>query len=135
MSEKKYTEIYTDGSCLKNPNGPGGWAFILLEEDKHWIVSGNNSSTTNNRMELTAVIESLKFFSKKNCIIYTDSKYTKNCAEGKWKRKKNLDLWKEYEKYSKNKNISFVWVKAHNGNYYNEKVDRIAFFEAKSIKN
>jgi ribonuclease HI len=57
-----------------------------------------------------------------------------NCASGKWRRKANLDLWEEYDNISSGKKINFEWVKAHNGNYYNEKVDKIAFEEAKQIK-
>jgi len=127
--------IYTDGSCLKNPNGPGGWCAIIIDERFEWIISGSEKSTTNNRMELKAVIESLKLIEEKTeCIIYSDSQLTINCASGKWNKKANLDLWKEYEIASKDKQINFEWVKAHNGDYYNEKVDKIAFEEAKQIK-
>lgn len=127
--------IYTDGSCLKNPNGPGGWGAIILDDIFELIISGSEKETTNNRMELTAVIESLKYIEKgEKCIIYSDSQLTINCASGKWCRKANIDLWNEYEIVSKDKYIDFEWVKAHNGNYYNEKVDKIAFEEAKQIK-
>jgi len=127
--------IYTDGSCLKNPNGPGGWGAIILDNIFELIISGSEKETTNNRMELTAVIESLKYIEKgEKCIIYSDSQLTINCASGKWCRKANIDLWNEYEIVSKDKYIDFEWVKAHNGNYYNEKVDKIAFEEAKQIK-
>ena len=67
------------------------------------------------------------------CIIFSDSQLTINCANGKWKRKANLDLWKEYDKVSKNKIINFEWVKAHNGNKYNEIVDELAYNEAKNV--
>ena len=127
-------EIYTDGSCLKNPNGPGGWAFIFIEEDGTiFSLSDNDKSTTNNRMELTAVIESIKFIkdSSKEYKIYSDSQLTINCATGKWKRKKNLDLWEKFDIEIKGKNVVFEWVKAHNGNHYNEIVDKFAYQEAK----
>ena len=127
--------IYTDGSCLKNPNGPGGWCAIILDDVFELIISGSEKETTNNRMELTAVIESLKYIEKgEKCIIYSDSQLTINCASRKWNRKANLDLWKEYETISEGKSVTFEWVKAHNGDYYNEKVDKIAFEEAKQIK-
>lgn len=129
-------EIYTDGSCLKNPNGPGGWALCILENDKEFYICGNEKSTTNNRMELKAVIEAVSCLKKnQECIIYSDSQLIINCASNIWKRKANMDLWEEYENISKNKKIKFEWVKAHNKNYYNEIVDKLAFNEAKKINN
>ena len=127
------SKIYTDGSCLKNPNGPGGWSFCLLENDEEWCVCGGESSTTNNRMEMQAVIEALTFVHNKEYTIYTDSKLVMNCAQGIWKRKSNLDLWKEYDRVSKNKKLQWVWVKGHDGNKYNEIVDKLAREEAKKI--
>jgi ribonuclease HI len=126
--------IYTDGSCLKNPGGAGGWCFCLIENDKEYIVCGSEPETTNNRMELTAVIEALKVI-KNNVeyIIYTDSQLVLNCAIGKWKRKANIDLWNIYDKVSKNKKLNWKWIKAHNGNKYNELVDKIAYNEAKNL--
>lgn len=128
-------KIYTDGSCLKNP-GNGGWAFIFINKNNDEIhMSDYEENTTNNRMEMKAVIEGLKFLEKnEKCIIYTDSLLVINCATKKWKRKSNLDLWKEYENASFNKNIEFAWVKGHSGNEYNEKVDKMAFNEAKNTK-
>ena len=127
-------QIYTDGSCISNPNGPGGWAIAIIEEDgREYYLSDKNSCTTNNRMELTAVLEAISSVKEnQECIIFSDSQLTINCATGKWKRKANLDLWKEYDKVSKNKIINFEWVKAHNGNKYNEIVDELAYNEAKN---
>lgn len=127
-------EIYTDGSCLKNPNGPGGYAFIIIEDDVEFHHSEGCKSTTNNREEMKAVIEALRCInSKEECKIYTDSKLVINCANGTWKRKANTDLWSEYENVSKNKKIIFEWVKGHSGNHYNELVDKMALKEAKNI--
>lgn len=131
--------IYTDGSCIKNPNGPGGWAFCVIYNDQHlFSVSGSNISTTNNRMELQAVIESLKFilnmFPTNNLVLYTDSQWVLNCANGVWKRKANLDLWSEYDQISKKFIIKYIWVKAHNGNKYNTIVDQLALSESRSVK-
>ena len=130
-------EIYTDGSSLGNP-GPSGWGVIILEEDENEIseiiLCGNETKSTNNRMELQAVIESIDFVTEKEIKIYTDSKYVINCAKGLWKIKKNIDLWDIYITVSKNKNIEYVWVKGHNGNKYNEMVDKIAKEEANKIK-
>lgn len=125
--------VYTDGSCLKNPGGPGGYAFIVINDDNEIHYSEGCKETTNNREELKAVIESLDFIIN-DCIIYTDSQYVINCANGKWKRKVNLDLWDKFDTMSKNKSIKFEWVKGHNGDSYNEKVDKMAKEEAKKFK-
>jgi ribonuclease HI/DNA polymerase-3 subunit epsilon len=103
-------------------------------EDREWIIVGGEEETTNNRMELTAVIEALGFVDKE-CIIYTDSQWTLKCAKGEWKRKVNLDLWKKFDEVSEGKTIDWNWVKAHNGDEYNELVDKLAREEAKNIKN
>jgi ribonuclease HI len=126
--------IYTDGSCL-TPQGPGGYACIVIEEDgTEFIFSEGEKITTNNRMELKAIIQALKFVKiNEKCEIFSDSILCINCATGKWKAKANLDLWKEYNIVSKNKNIKLTWVKAHNGDYYNERVDKLAYNEAKNV--
>jgi len=126
--------IFTDGSCLKNPKGPGGWAFTLIENGKQWTMSGGESSTTNNRMELMAVIEALDFAQGNEYIIHTDSELTMKCATGVYKRKANKDLWDEYDRALGSKKINWVWVKAHNGNPLNEYVDRLARKEAEMLK-
>lgn len=128
--------IYTDGSCLSNPGGAGGWAVCIIEENgTEFYLSGGDESTTNNRMELKAIIEAVSCVQKTyECVIYTDSQLCINCATGKWKRKSNLDLWQEYDSISESKKISYEWVKGHNGNKYNEIVDKMAFDEAKKIK-
>ena len=120
-------KIYTDGSCLQNPGGPGGWAICIIEDDGNvFIISDGEISTTNNRMELRSVIEALSFCkTNSECTIYSDSRLTINCAVGKWKRKANLDLWEDFDKLIKNKNIQFEWVKAHSGVKYNEIVDKL----------
>ena len=124
-------KIYTDGSCLKNPDGPGGYAFVIIyEDDVELYHSEGCISTTNNREEMKAVIESLKCIKQySECRIYTDSKLVINCANGTWKRKANLDLWKEYDNVSKNKTIHFEWVKD-----YNEIVDKMAVKSAREVK-
>ena len=127
-------KIYTDGSCLKNPNGPGGWAVCILDDKVDFCLTGSNISTTNNRMELTALIEAISCVpTYKSCIIYTDSQLCINCATGKWKRKANIDLWELYDKISLNKVVKFEWVKGHSNNYYNDLVDKLAYDSAKSL--
>jgi ribonuclease HI len=131
--------IYTDGSSIPNP-GPGGWAFCALTDSSdnspyEWHVSGGEPHSTNNRMELTAVIEALNFFpNKKKFHIYSDSQYVIKCATGEYARKKNTDLWKEYEISSHGKKIKWTWVKGHSNDKYNEIVDVLAKQEAKTKK-
>jgi ribonuclease HI len=131
----KIPRVYTDGSCLKNPGGPSGWSFCLPDDDNIWVVSGGVSSSTNNRMELMAVIEALKWVTGPEYEIYTDSLLTLKCAQGIWKRKANLDLWEEYETTSKGKLLHWNWVKGHSGDEFNEIVDKAARAEAKFQKN
>lgn len=126
--------IFTDGSCLKNPGGPGGWAFTLIENGEQWTMSGGDSSTTNNRMELMAVIEALDFAQGNEYVIHTDSELTMKCATGVYKRKANKDLWDEYDRALRSRKINWVWVKAHNGNSLNEYVDHLARKEAELLK-
>jgi ribonuclease HI len=125
--------IYTDGSCLKNPGGASGWAFCVLENNKELFVSGGEKSSTNNRMELTAVIEALKFVEGDRYTIFTDSNLTLKCAKKEWKRKANLDLWRTFDDIIKGKTIEWIWVKSHNGNKYNDLVDQLARDEAKKL--
>ena len=138
-------KIYTDGSCIGNP-GKGGWAAIILENKKQKIISGSEPYTTNNRMELIAVIKALKEVKKKEISIVTDSQYVKNGIEVwifKWKKNgwmtaekkpvKNKDLWLMLEKLSKNKKVKWEWVKGHSSDKLNNKVDEIARNEANNI--
>ena len=131
---EKIPIIFTDGSCLKNPKGPGGWAFTLIENGEQWTLSGGDSSTTNNRMELMAVIEALDFAQGNEYVIHTDSELTMKCATGVYKRKANKDLWNEYDRALRFRKINWVWVKAHNGNPLKEYVDRLARKEAELLK-
>ena len=135
-------QVYTDGSCIKNGLSCfGGWGLVILNGNQEYFISGyEEENTTNNRMELQSVIESLKFifknyniFHDKKIMIYSDSKLTINCAQNIWKRNKNIDLWKEYDILSKSRNIEFTWVKAHNGNKYNELADKLAYSQATRI--
>ena len=132
--------IYTDGACSGNP-GPGGWGAVILDEEKNETnISGEEKSTTNNRMELMAPImalRKLKKFSK--IIIYTDSTYLKNgittwiknweingWMSANKKPIKNKDLWVTLSKLSEEQNIDWKWIKAHTGNKYNEIADKLA---------
>ena len=139
ISSNKLIEIYTDGACSGNP-GPGGWGAIILYNNDSSTLSGGEKLTTNNRMEITAVIKSLEIIEENSEIkIYTDSKYVingitnwiKSWKENDWissnkKVVKNVDLWKNLELLVQKKIISWQWVKGHSGNKMNEKVDEIA---------
>ena len=132
-------KIYTDGSCLTNP-GDGGWAAIINIDGKIKKISGNEKNTTNNRMELMAPINALKYINSKDPIeIFTDSKYVKNGITewintwvlNNWKTSnkedvKNKDLWIELYKLNQSLNVKWNWVKAHAGDTLNEEVDILA---------
>ena len=132
-------KIYTDGSCLTNP-GDGGWAAIINIDGEIKKISGNEKNTTNNRMELMAPINALKYINSKDSIeIFTDSKYVKNGITewintwvlNNWKTSnkedvKNKDLWIELYKLNQSLNVKWNWIKAHAGDTLNEEVDILA---------
>ncbi|QOR01116.1 MULTISPECIES: ribonuclease HI [unclassified Campylobacter] len=130
----KSIEIYTDGSCLNNP-GFGGWAYVLIYKNHQKEQSGACENTTNNRMELMAIIEALKAL-KEPCEVklYTDSnlmvqsinEWLEGWVKKDFKGKKNTDLWKEYLKVAKDHKITAFWIKAHNGHELNERCDELA---------
>ena len=127
--------IYTDGSCLGNP-GRGGWAAVFADKE----ISGGEKNTTNNRMELTAVIQALKATEPKSKIeLFTDSNYVKdgitswikNWKKNGWKtsNKKpvlNKDLWQQLDKLVEKRKVKFNWIKGHSGNELNERCDILA---------
>ena len=138
---KKILEIYTDGSCRGNP-GPGGWAAIILEKDtKKQIatVKGHESETTNNRMEMIAAIESLRFVRENHLhnadiLLHSDSSLIVKTFNEGWKRKANLDLWDELDELNEELSVEYIWVRGHNNHYWNEKVDKLALAEATKAK-
>ena len=121
------THLYTDGSCSPNP-GRGGWGFVVVENDKKIHDGcGGEAETTNNRMEMTAIIKGLEYLKNSSTItIFTDSSYVVNSMTQNWKRNKNQDLWKLLEEGIKSKNIIWKWVRGHNGDMWNEYVDKLA---------
>ena len=138
-------KIYTDGSCIGNP-GKGGWAAIIINNGKKKIISGSENYTTNNRMEIIAVIKALNTIKLKQATLITDSQYVKNGIEvwiHKWKDNgwmtaekkpvKNKDLWTKLDKIQKTKKIKWEWVKGHSSDKFNNEVDRIARERAESI--
>ena len=142
---KKIT-LFCDGSSLGNQysNSYGGWCAILRYKTFDKILSGNEANTTNNRMELTAVIEGLKAL-KEPCdiTIVSDSKYVcdgisawlDNWTKKNFKNVKNVELWQAYLRYAKNHKITTRWIKGHDGHIENEKCDSIARAEALILKD
>lgn len=136
MTTKNELVIYTDGSSRGNP-GPGGYGSILIWGDVKKELSKGFRKTTNNRMELMAVIAALESLKKPgvNIVIYSDSQYVVKAVEQGWlkgwlrtnfKGKKNKDLWMRYAELAKAHQIRFVWVKGHAENVYNNQCDVLA---------
>lgn len=131
-------DIYTDGSCLGNP-GPGGWAAVIIQDGKETKLFGNHPDTTNNRMEMQAIIEALKFLHNNHdaqsleISIHSDSNLIIQTLTQGWKRKANTDLWAEMDKLRAWLNISWNWVKGHSTNKYNNLADELAVKAAKKL--
>lgn len=139
----KQIEIYTDGACSGNP-GPGGWGAVLVYNGKEKELSGSEKETTNNRMELTAVIMALNALNQPCEVkLTTDSKYVCDAINKGWvyswrkngwrksdkKPALNVDLWKELLSLLEKHEVEFIWVKGHNGHKYNEICDTLAVKE------
>lgn len=139
----KQIEIYTDGACSGNP-GPGGWGAVLVYNGKEKELSGSEKNTTNNRMELTAVIMALNALNQPCEVkLTTDSKYVCDAINKSWvyswrkngwkksdkKPALNVDLWKELLSLLEKHEVEFIWVKGHNGHKYNEICDTLAVKE------
>ena len=144
---KKHVEIYTDGACSGNP-GPGGWGVVLRYGAKEKELSGGDASTTNNKMELTAVIKALEAL-KESCKVslYTDSKYVSEAFNQGWiygwmkngwkkadkKPVANVELWQRLYELWKMHEITLIWVKGHADNPYNNRCDELAVAESKKF--
>ncbi len=144
----KTVTLYTDGACSGNP-GPGGWGAILEYHGQQKELSGGEENTTNNRMELTAVIRGLSAL-KESCIVelYSDSKYVIDALEKGWAwgwKKKgwiksdkkpalNPDLWEELLALTQRHELHYHWVKGHADNPMNNRCDELAVMEWKKIK-
>jgi ribonuclease HI len=139
VENDEWVDAYTDGACKGNP-GPGGWGVLLVYGGHRKELSGGEAQTTNNRMELQAVIEALKSLKRSARVrIHTDSQYVhKGISEwiSGWKRKgwktadgkpvKNQDLWKELDGLSVSHTVQWKWVKGHAGHPGNEAADKLA---------
>lgn len=137
----KRVKIYTDGGCISNPGGNGGYGVVLLYNNHRKELSGGYSNTTNNRMELMAAIKGLENLKGKcDVSIYSDSKYLTEAFEQgwivNWMRKgwmrtkteevKNTDLWKRLWALTQKHVVKFIWVRGHSGNEENERCDELA---------
>lgn len=143
----KKVELHTDGSCLGNP-GAGGYAAILIYKEHRKEIVGGTRNTTNNQMELTAVIKGLEMLNEPCEVeLYSDSKYVldglnswiQNWKKNGWKTAnktpvKNVDLWRKLDELKSKHKINFNWVKGHNGDPLNEEVDSMAQAEAAKYK-
>lgn len=144
----KKVEIYTDGACKGNP-GPGGWGAVLRYGTVEKEISGGAKETTNNRMEISAVLMALKCL-KEPCevTLYSDSQYVCNAIKQGWAKKwqrnnwmrnktdpaLNADLWEELLKLLETHKVSVIWVKGHAGHPENERCDRLAVAQAEKYK-
>ena len=140
-SDPDYVELYTDGACSGNP-GPGGWAYILKHpaSGKEREGSGGERETTNNRMELSAVIEGLSALTRPSGVaVFSDSQYVLKGLESwldGWKKKgwktaskqpvKNVDLWKQLDELRAKHRLTFHWIRGHAGHPENERADALA---------
>ena len=142
----KRVNIYTDGSSIGNP-GPGGYGLIMEWVGKNLIKEFSKGfiETTNNRMELLAVIIGLELLKKDgfDVVVFSDSKYVVDAVKKKWlfeweknnfKKKKNIDLWKRFLIVYKKHNVNFEWIKGHNNHPQNERCDFLAVEAANSNK-
>lgn len=139
----KHIEIYTDGACSGNP-GKGGWAAILMYNGVEKILSGGEENTTNNRMELTAIIEGIRAI-KYPCevTVYSDSAYSvepfiqnwiETWKKNNWKKRLNVDLWLELLSVMDGHKVNFVKVKGHSDNVNNNRCDELARKEIEKLK-
>ena len=126
--------IHTDGACKGNP-GRGGWGAVIEQNGSQVKLSGGAPQTTNNRMEMTAVIKGLEAVDPSSkVLISSDSTYVVNTMTKGWKRKANHDLWEQLDALVKNRAISWQWVRGHSGDRGNELADSLATKEAGTAK-
>lgn len=148
MNNPKHVQLYTDGACSGNP-GPGGWACLLVYKGTQKELSGGAPQTTNNQMELTAVIQGLTLLKEKCAVdLYTDSKYVLEGAtlwldgwiQKGWKKadKKpvlNMEYWQQLLPLLQKHEITWHWVKGHAGHPQNERVDQLACIQRDNFSN
>lgn len=139
-NDKETVTIYTDGACLGNP-GPGGWGAVLKFQGRRKEISGGFRKTTNNRMEMFAVIQALECLQRPSAVeVFTDSRYINDAVNKGWLKKwrrngwrtaarepvKNQDLWLRLDKLLQEHQVRFFWIRGHAGNPENEFCDKLA---------
>ena len=131
----KRVVVIADGACSGNP-GPGGWGVVLRSGENVKELHGDERDTTNNRMEITAVIEALNAL-KQPCEveIISDSEYVINTQTKGWKRKKNNDLWQALDAALIPHTVKWTWVRGHNGHDDNERADELARMGIEEVRN
>lgn len=127
MDTRPAIQLYTDGAASGNP-GPGGWGVVLKCGEARKELSGGFRLTTNNRMELLALIKGLEAIRWENASVevWSDSTYVVNTISNGWKRKKNFDLWQQFDLLSPRFQLKMHWIKGHAGHPENERCDRLA---------
>ena len=139
--------VYTDGACKGNP-GPGGWGALLRWDGHEKELFGGEAQTTNNRMELTAVIEALSALKQRSRVaVYTDSEYVRNGITSwihNWKLRgwrtadkkpvKNVELWRRLDELASGHDVRWHWVRGHNGDPGNERADQLANQGVQSVR-
>ena len=131
--ELEVIDIYTDGACIGNP-GPGGWAAVIVEDGKATELSGREADTTNNRMEMTAVISGLDHVRRAAPVtVSSDSTYVVSTMTRSWKRRANHDLWSRLDLAVAGRDVRWKWVRGHSGHPMNERADALARREAKRL--
>ena len=124
-------ELYTDGACSGNP-GPGGWAAIIVEDGAKRSLQGGQEQTTNNRMEILAVIKGLESLpASAEATVLSDSQYVVNTMTRNWKRSANRDLWERLDTQVAKRKVSWQWVRGHASNPHNEEADALAVRESR----
>jgi len=122
--------IHTDGACIGNP-GPGGWAAIVLQDGTKRSLHGQEDRTTNNRMEMLAVVKGLEAVPESaHVMVFSDSQYVINTMTRSWKRNKNKDLWARLDEEVAKRRVEWQWVRGHSGDPLNEEADALAHNEA-----
>lgn len=147
MENRKEVKLYTDGACSGNP-GPGGYGAILIYKGIEKEVSGGELNTTNNKMEIMAVLKGLEMIKEPcNVTVYSDSAYVVNSVQMGWlynwkknnwiksdkSKVKNIELWERLLDFMKVHNVKFVKVKGHSDNEYNNRCDRLAVSEREKL--
>lgn len=130
-------EIYSDGGCIENPGGIGAWAFVVVQDGETvYMEAGSELVTTNNRTELLGVIQGMRWALSKDigqAVFVTDSDLTVKCGQRLWKRRKNLDLWAEFDQV-KRPHYALRWIRGHNGSKWNEMADRLCSEEMSRLR-